>query len=313
MPTVIRKAVQWYKDENGVYHSFDMASDQATAERIQAIDEHVRETMESVLPGYNRVVETVQGLSETIIDKMTYVQLEAINSNGIWRIYNGLTMMSFDRILEICERYDTLVYLIMADRVYIPSISLNREVIEFTSASMMGSDPAIHQLIVRQDSSVELNTYYLETEDHKINDISNYHIGEDEDLYPTADAVAREIQRHDEEINAANEDIANKADEPSVTYTSSPSVMLQNNETTIITETLSSLSVAIDTPEIGKEFICGINFKAGQGFMFSDIAPEGYVIRWGEEPTWKTNAVYELIYRYIGIDNIISVNWSELL
>lgn len=109
-------------------------------------------------------------------------------------------------------------------------------------------------------------------------------------------------------------DLAEKA---VVRTTSSTTVHLSNNNTTVITGAPTSVIATLDEPEQGLDFICGLNFKCGSTMVFQDNAPSGFSIVWEDEPTWTAGKVYEIIYRCLWLadgngDTIISAKYAEV-
>ena len=98
---------------------------------------------------------------------------------------------------------------------------------------------------------------------------------------------------------------------------SGSSITLTDIKTTYLTTPQTALSVTIPTPTEGEDYLTGIIFKAGAGLVFTDTAPEGYAIVWGEEPSWAEGAIYEISYRCLWLedsdgDTIISAKFAEV-
>lgn len=83
------------------------------------------------------------------------------------------------------------------------------------------------------------------------------------------------------------------------------------NETHIVTGTPTALNVTLAAPAADKDSMYGLMFKAGASFALTDTAPTGYSIVWADEPTWEQGKVYEIIYRYLHLDGIISAKYAE--
>lgn len=97
-----------------------------------------------------------------------------------------------------------------------------------------------------------------------------------------------------------------------VTETTDSTITLAWHDTVVVTNTPTALTVTLPTPVSGKDCICGLCFKAGTGFALTDFAPTGYSLHWEDEPTWTAGNVYEILYRYLGVDGIISAKYSEV-
>lgn len=102
-----------------------------------------------------------------------------------------------------------------------------------------------------------------------------------------------------------------------VSVTSSASVSLSSGVTKVITGTPASVSVTLSAPSEGKDYLCGVIFKAGSGTTFSDTAPAGHAIHWDSVPTWTAGKIYEIIYRCLWLTDgnnavVISAKWNEV-
>ncbi|MDO4813023.1 MAG: hypothetical protein Q3995_05855 [Eubacteriales bacterium] len=117
-----------------------------------------------------------------------------------------------------------------------------------------------------------------------------------------------------EQIHA---DLSGKAEQETVLLTEETSVTLSAGCTTVISGAPVSVQVTLPTPSEGLDFLCGLIFRAGDGLAFSDTAPEGYAIKWEDEPTWAEHTIYEIIYRCLWIADsnskiIISAKYAEV-
>lgn len=117
-----------------------------------------------------------------------------------------------------------------------------------------------------------------------------------------------------EQIHA---DLSGKAEQETVSLTEETTVTLSAGCTTVINSAPASVHVTLPTPTEGLDFLCGLVFRAGDGFAFSDTAPEGYIIKWEDEPRWTAGTVYEIIYRCLWIADsnskiIISAKYAEV-
>lgn len=84
------------------------------------------------------------------------------------------------------------------------------------------------------------------------------------------------------------------------------------NETHVVTGTPTALNVTLAEPAADKDSMYSLMFKAGASFALTDTAPIGYSIVWGDEPNWEQGKVYEIIYRYLHLDGIISAKFAEV-
>ena len=124
----------------------------------------------------------------------------------------------------------------------------------------------------------------------------------------------------DDVMNAAEQihaDLSGKAEQETVSHTEETCVTLSAGNTTVISGTPASVQVTLPTPSAGLDFLCGLIFRAGDSLAFSDTAPEGYAIKWEDEPTWTENTIYEIIYRCLWIADsnskiIISAKYAEV-
>lgn len=108
-----------------------------------------------------------------------------------------------------------------------------------------------------------------------------------------------------------------KQDTDTITTTTSSTITLTPHNTTVVTNTPTSLDVTLAAPAVGVDFLCGLNFKAGAAFTLTETAPTGYAIVWEDEPAWTAGNVYEIIYRclWLADDNnnvMISAKYSEV-
>ena len=111
-------------------------------------------------------------------------------------------------------------------------------------------------------------------------------------------------------INALNSSIAEIT--PTLNKSADTTFTINANETHIVTGTPTALNVTLAAPAADKDSMYGLMFKAGASFALTDTAPTGYSIVWCDEPTWTEGTVYEIIYRYLHIDGIISAKFAEV-
>lgn len=98
---------------------------------------------------------------------------------------------------------------------------------------------------------------------------------------------------------------------PTLNKSADTTFTINANETHIVTGTPTALNVTLAAPAADKDSMYGLMFKAGASFALTDTAPTGYSIVWGDEPTWTEGKVYEIIYRYLHLDGIISAKYAE--
>lgn len=110
-----------------------------------------------------------------------------------------------------------------------------------------------------------------------------------------------------------------KQDKATVTKTTSNDVVLSNNDTTVITQQLSSLTVGFDLPDDAEEdYVSSVIFKPYDVFIFSMDEPENYAVTWGgDTPSFDSGSVYEVVYKILGIadpqgNTLISAKWSKV-
>ena len=106
-------------------------------------------------------------------------------------------------------------------------------------------------------------------------------------------------------------------DQETISFTENTSVTLSAGCTTVIGGAPVSVQVTLPAPAEGLDFLCGLIFRAGEGFAFSDTAPVGYAIKWEDEPNWTAGTVYEIIYRCLWVADssskiIISAKFAEV-
>lgn len=102
-----------------------------------------------------------------------------------------------------------------------------------------------------------------------------------------------------------------------VTPSSSASITLTEDDTVYLTNVPTALSVTLPAPKQGRDFLCGVNFKAGAGFALTETAPTGYSVHWETAPGFFEGTIYEIIYRCLWIKDgnnkyIISAKCSEV-
>ena len=105
--------------------------------------------------------------------------------------------------------------------------------------------------------------------------------------------------------------------EENVAAAESTEVTMTNRKTYAVPGTPAALTVNLSAPTAGKEYLVGINFIAGAGFVLTENAPEGYSIVWPDEPTWTEGKVYEVLYRCLWLTDgngkvMISAKFSEV-
>ena len=98
---------------------------------------------------------------------------------------------------------------------------------------------------------------------------------------------------------------------------SSTNITLVANDTIIVPNAPTALTVTLSAPTAGVDYLTGIVFKAGAGFALTDTAPTGYSIVWEDEPTWTQGTIYEISYRCLWLDDtngdtIISAKYAEV-
>lgn len=110
-----------------------------------------------------------------------------------------------------------------------------------------------------------------------------------------------------------------KQDKSTITKTTSNDVVLTNNDTTVITQQLSSLTVGFDLPDdVEEDYVTSVIFKPYDVFIFQMDEPENYTVTWGGDvPSFESNSVYEVVYKVLGLtdqsgNTLISGKWSKV-
>lgn len=97
-----------------------------------------------------------------------------------------------------------------------------------------------------------------------------------------------------------------------VSTTAETIITLVENNTKVISGTPTALNLTLPVPTAGHDYICGVCFKAGADFALTDTAPTGYTLHWENDPTWTQGTIYEILYRCLWVDNVISAKWAEV-
>lgn len=150
-------------------------------------------------------------------------------------------------------------------------------------------------LVVHSDDSVELWQYMPDPV------VANDGVGEEQLTTLTVSGVKYFVMDRKETATETDEAV----------------ISLTAGNTSVAAGTPTSIDVTLPEPEEGMDTLCGVSFRAGADFTFSDSAPEGYTVFWEDEPVWIENAVYSVLYRCLWIPNsdgdvIIAALWHQL-
>ena len=99
-----------------------------------------------------------------------------------------------------------------------------------------------------------------------------------------------------------------------ITSFNSNEVQLNNNETKYHTGKPTTLHVTLSAPTEGVDCITSVIFKAGASLNYWHTSPSGYYTKWdgGDEPTWTTGHIYEIVFRCLWRSNQIVAKYAEV-
>ena len=94
---------------------------------------------------------------------------------------------------------------------------------------------------------------------------------------------------------------------------------LSNNDTTVITQQLPSLTVGFDLPDdVEEDYISSVIFRPYDVFVFQMDEPENYTVTWaGDTPDFSSTSTYEIVFKVIGLtdqsgNTLINAKWSKV-
>lgn len=99
---------------------------------------------------------------------------------------------------------------------------------------------------------------------------------------------------------------------PTLNKSADTTFTLTAHEFHVVEGTPTALTVGFATPAEDEDFCPTLVFKAGSGLVVTYTEPTGYTVEFADEPTFTAGNLYEISYRYLHVDGVISGVCKEL-